>query len=137
MSPDRGEGPPTSEVPAPEGTGTHHDHHVDSAQSIGSRQVSWWSVHEYVEPLLVEAGSWPMVGTAAWCDLADDDPVKLAAIFDAAQHWALRIETSQAAMAEASRNVSTAADWSYIAQQLRDRAEFEREHPWAKRRVAS
>ena len=61
--------------------------------------VSWWSVHEYVERLLTDTGSWPMVGTPEWCDLADDDPRKRAAVFDAAQHFALRVETSQAAMA--------------------------------------
>jgi hypothetical protein len=35
-------GPPESEAPAPEGTGTHDDRHVDSTQNIGSEQVSWW-----------------------------------------------------------------------------------------------
>jgi hypothetical protein len=79
--------------------------------------VSWWPVHEYVEPLLTEAGSFPMVGTWEWHDLPDDDPRKLAAIFDAAQHWALRIETSQAAMGKASHDISAAADWSNIAHQ--------------------
>lgn len=99
----------------------------------GSRQVSWWDVHEYVQPLLTGTGSWPMVGTPEWCDLADDDPAKRAAIFDAAQHWALRIETSQAATAEASHDISTAADWPAIAQHIRDQQEFNAAHPWLKR----
>ena len=99
----------------------------------GSRQVSWWSVHEYVEPLLTQVAAWPMIGTPAWCDLADDDPRKWAAIFDAAQHWALRVETRQAAMAEASHGISAAADGPSIAQRIRDRQEFNAAHPWMKR----
>jgi hypothetical protein len=87
-----------------------------------SRQVSWWDVHEYVQPLLTDTGSWPAAGTPAWCVLADDDPRKLAAVFDAAQHFALRVETSQVAMAEASHEVSGGADWSHIAQQAFRRA---------------
>jgi hypothetical protein len=100
---------------------------------VSSRQVSWWSVHEYVSPLLTDAELWPMVGTPAWCDLADDDPVKLAAIFDAAQHYALRIETSQLAMADAGSEISAAEDWSHISQRIRDEGEFYAGHPWLKR----
>lgn len=90
---------------------------VDNTHNIGSRQVSFWSVHEFVTPMLAEEQSWPMVGTPQWCDLADDDPRKLAAIFDAAQHWALRIETSQEAQIQASHELSASADWSAIAQE--------------------
>lgn len=109
---------------------------TDAGHSIGSRQVSWWSFHEYAERLLTEAGSWPMVGTPAWCDLPDDDPRKRAAIFDAAQHWALRIETSQAAMAEASHDISAAADWPAIADHIKTRREFYAEHPWLRREAS-
>jgi hypothetical protein len=62
-----------------------------------------------------------MVGNPAWCALPDDDPRKVAAIYDAAQHHALRVETAQTALAEASRHVSEAADWSRIAREIRDR----------------
>jgi Protein of unknown function (DUF2742) len=110
----------------------HHDarpnhqqsaHTTDGTHYIGSRQVFWWAVHEFVSPLLSNIGSWPMIGTPEWCNLADDDPAKMAAIYDAAQHWALRVETSQAALAETSQNISAAADWSHISQQIRGRAE--------------
>jgi hypothetical protein len=83
-----------------------------------AQQVSWWSVHEFVQPYLDAAGPLPMVGTPEWCDLDDTDPCKVAAVFDAAQHWSLRVETSQQAMAEASRDVSAAADWSAIATEI-------------------
>ncbi|OBB71237.1 hypothetical protein A5759_23285 [Mycobacterium sp. 852014-52144_SCH5372336] len=54
---------------------------------------------------------WPMVGTLPWQHLPTDDPAKLAAIFDAARHWALRVDTAQAQMADASREVSESTDW--------------------------
>jgi hypothetical protein len=101
---------------------------------LASRQVTWWSVHEYVLPRLTAA--WPMAGTPEWCDLPDTDPRKLAALHDAAQHWALRVEACQLAMSDAGSEISAAENWSRIAQHIRDRAEFEGEHPWAKR-VAS
>lgn len=84
---------------------------------IESRTVAWWPVHQYVAPFLEEVGSWPMVGSLPWIRLPDDDHVKLAAILDAAQHWALRIEGNQTAMAEASKAVSASADWPAIAQE--------------------
>jgi hypothetical protein len=86
--------------------------------AVSGQQVSWWSVHEYVAPLLERAGPWPTLGTPAWCDLDDTDPRKVAALFDAAQHWALRVETCQQQLAEASRDVSAAADWSAIATEI-------------------
>jgi Protein of unknown function (DUF2742) len=97
---------------------TEHQHNAQDLQRlppISSRQVSWWSVHEYVTPRLAAAESWPMAGTPAWCQLDDDDPVKLAALCDAAQHHALRVETAQAALADASKAVSDAEDWSAVA----------------------
>src|SRR6478736_3987189 len=51
-------------------------------------------------------GGWPTVGTPQWCALDDDDPAKLAALFDAAQHWGLRIEACQQAYSDASSEIS-------------------------------
>lgn len=85
---------------------------------ILSSQVDWYDVHLYAKPLLESVGSWPMVGTPGWRYLADDDPAKLAAVCDASQHWALRVATSQEAMAEASRAISNAADWKAVANRL-------------------
>lgn len=100
-----------------------------------SQQVSWWSVHEFVTAHL-QVEHWPMVDSPDWCLLDDDDPRKLAALLDAAQHWALRTETCQQAQAEASRDISAAADWSAIAQKWRARSEFRAAHPWMKRVTA-
>ena len=80
-------------------------------------------MHLHVAPLLERVGDWPMVGSASWQQLDDDDPVKLASIYDAAQHWALRVETCQEARCEASREVSDAVDWSALATEIRQRRE--------------
>lgn len=90
---------------------------------MGSAQVSWWSVHQYVTAVLERIGPYPMAGTPAWCALPDDDPAKIAALLDAAQHWALRMEIGQQQFAEASRDVSGAADWSAIANESSRRRE--------------
>lgn len=88
---------------------------------IESRTVDWWSVHLYAEPTLTEVGSWPMVGSLPWQHLPTDDPAKLAAVLDAARHWALRIENNQTARAVASHEISAAADWSGIATEIHRR----------------
>jgi hypothetical protein len=106
---------------------------------MGSAAVSRWSVHEYVTATLDHAAPWPTVGTPEWCALPDDDTAKLAAIYDAAQHWALRVETCQAALAEASQAISVAPQelwgttWAAIGQNIRDRNEFHTQRPWMKR----
>lgn len=111
----------------------------------GGQQVSWWSVHEFVDQVVKQVNGWPMLGTPAWCSLAHDDPRKWAALLDGAQHHALRIETAQQARADASRAVSTAVywddsdtiatsvPWSEIARRHRSRAAFRATRPWAKR----
>ncbi|WP_082983499.1 DUF2742 domain-containing protein [Mycobacterium scrofulaceum] len=88
---------------------------------MSSQQVSWWSVREHVAPLLEAVGEWPMVGTPAWCALPDSDPRKLAAIYDAAQHWSLRVETCQQARCEASQTISTVEDWPAVTNEIRRR----------------
>lgn len=79
-----------------------------------SRTVAWWPVHRFVTPFLEEVGSWPMVGSLPWIRLPDDHPVKTASVLDAAQHWALRIENNQTALAEASKAISTSTDWTTV-----------------------
>jgi Protein of unknown function (DUF2742) len=110
-----------------------YDQHIRS-----SRQVAWWDVHLYRDRMLKQLGvtAFPTVGTPAWCALPDDHPAKLAAALDAAQHWALRVDTAQEQLAAAAQTISAAADWATIAKANRDRAEFTAANPWAKR-VAS
>jgi hypothetical protein len=78
-----------------------------------------------------------MCGTQEWTELLNNDPRKLASLLDASQHWVLRLESNQQAMADASSEVSAAADWSGIAQYIRDERGFAAAHPWLRRRAAS
>ncbi|MCF6386531.1 DUF2742 domain-containing protein [Mycobacterium sp. MBM] len=86
--------------------------------------MAWWPVHEFLAQVLAQAnvGPLPWVGSPAWCGLAADDPRKLLALAVAGEHWALRTEVGQAAMAEASRAVSSAADWAAAARDHQRRA---------------
>jgi hypothetical protein len=98
-----------------------------------SQQVNWSTVHEFVTAKLERIGSWPMAGTPAWCALDDRDPAKWAALLDAAQHWALRVETCQQARCAASSDISGAADWSAVARETFARNQFYAARPWMKR----
>jgi hypothetical protein len=95
---------------------------------MSSRQVAWYDrVYLSFKPWLDAVGGWPMIGTSEWAALPDGDPQKVAAILDAAQHWALRVETCQAELAEASQAVSGSAmvvygkTWGEIARGLAQR----------------
>jgi hypothetical protein len=128
MAPARTEATSTNDITGPTNNST-------IPTPTRSRQVSWWSVHEHVAPALAQAASWPTVGTPAWCALGDDDPRKQAALYDAAQHWALRLETNQEARADASREISAAADWSAIGTEWFRINQFYAARPWLKRVV--
>jgi hypothetical protein len=121
-----------------------------ASSAISSQQVSWWDVHSSVAPWLQIVGSWPTVGTPAWCALPDGNPAKLAALYDAAQHWALRLETCQVARADASKAIAGpypieisswgpeedgqfTVRWAAIAQEIREIREFYAKHPYLKR----
>ncbi|OYN81873.1 hypothetical protein CG716_04875 [Mycolicibacterium sphagni] len=98
--------------------------------------MAWWTVHEFVTPWLAGAGSFPMVGTPAWCALDGTDPAKWAAALDAAQHWALRLEYFQEELGEVSKAVAGAADWQQVAAEVQQRAGFYAAKPWLQRRTS-
>ena len=83
--------------------------------------------------MLAAVDSWPMLGTVAWSALADDDPAKWAALLDAAQHFALRVDSAQTALAETSRDIAAAADWSALAREINQRNDFYAARPWLRR----
>ncbi len=101
--------------------------------TVGARAVSWWSVHEFVQKFLNSAGHYPMAGTPAWCELADGDRRKWAALLDFAQHHALRMETAQEAQADAAKAVAVSADWSGVAREMRVREALFASRPWLRR----
>jgi Protein of unknown function (DUF2742) len=104
--------------------------------SVGARTVSWWSVHVWVQTYLDAAGHYPQAGTLAWCELADGDRRKWAAVLDFAQHHALRVETAQEAQAAAAKDIASAVDWSAIAGEIRSRSGWCASRPWMKRGAA-
>jgi Protein of unknown function (DUF2742) len=118
--------------PAPNNINRSRHATTDLHGNTGSRQVSWETVHSYVQRVVATAG-FPMVGTPEWCRLPDDDPRKAAAIYSAAEHWALYIEGNQRALAQASRDVSAAADWPAVARHVQQRREFHATNPWSRR----
>jgi hypothetical protein len=85
---------------------------------------------------LIAVQDWPLLGSPQWCALADRDPAKLAAVLDGGQHWALRLETNQQARADASHEVSAAADWSAVAREIKQHNDFHAARPWLRRVVA-
>lgn len=83
-------------------------------------QVSWYETHLFLESVLAKAncGSLPWAGTPAWCAMEDSDPRKLFALAQFGVKYALRIDTDQQAQADAAADISEAADWSAVAQQV-------------------
>jgi hypothetical protein len=89
---------------------------------VTARTVSWWPVHQLVVPVLDRVGSWPMAGSVRWVGLDNCDPAKWAAVLDAARHHALRVETAQMSLADASHAIAGAEDWAQIARETLQRS---------------
>jgi hypothetical protein len=106
---------------------------------IDSQSISWFPVQIFADQLAaahgidIVADELPHPGTPRWCSLPDDDARKAAALLLSASREALRHETEQQARAEASKAVAGAADWPQVAREIRQRNDFRRTHPWAKR----
>ncbi|WP_208859320.1 DUF2742 domain-containing protein [Mycobacterium europaeum] len=107
-----------------------------TAHRIASRTVDWWPVHLFVLPTLNEARSWPLAGSPAWGNLADDDPAKLASVLDGGRHDALRNDTISAALAEASKAIARSTDWSAVSRDINHRRHFYAARPWLRRSTA-
>lgn len=91
-------------------------------------------VRAVVAQILDQVGPWPTAGTPLWCELPDDDPRKLAAAREFSPHHALRVEVSQEGLAQASRAIADAEDWSDIATEMVQIRSFYEQRPWLKRR---
>ncbi|WP_041180171.1 DUF2742 domain-containing protein [Mycobacterium canetti] len=89
-----------------------------------SQQRAWWPVHQFLEAVVQQAnyGAIPVAGTPSWCALSDGDPRKLLALAIDGEHHVLRIETAQTALAEASCEISKAADWPELSRAIRRRS---------------
>ncbi len=99
-----------------------------------SRQVAWLTVHEFVQPHIEAAGPFPVVGTVAWQLLSGTDPAKWAAVLDAAQHYALRLDIEQETAIAAAQAISQSQDWGSVASKMRQRHDFYEQRPWLLRK---
>jgi hypothetical protein len=113
--------------PARNGTGpkntTNFLEHNHLPLHVASREVDWFSVHQFVMPLIERLGPLPWPGTVSWSELSDHDPRKLGAVLVAGMLWALNEDARQSAMAEAQRDLSRAYDWSATSRKMRARSE--------------
>ncbi len=79
---------------------------------VGFRQIAYLPVYGLVSPLLGDPGLVP--GTPVWCQLDGTDPAKWQAILWAAVGWTVNEDARQAAMADASREISASEDWELL-----------------------
>ena len=102
-------------APSPRSTG--------GERGVGSTQVAWFTVHEFVESVRaqLDCGPIPEAGTPDWQALADGDPRKLLACAEAGVHWALRRDTTQEQAAAASKAIAAATDWGQVAREITQR----------------
>lgn len=95
------------------------------AGTPASRQVNWYETFRYAERLAANHGvdlldhHHLVAGTPRWCGMDDDDARKLMALVLGGIREAVANDTRQAALAQASRRVSAAADWSAVARSIR------------------
>ena len=110
--------------------------------ALHSSQVSWLPAHEFAAQWAAEYGvdliddDLPNPGTPRWCGLPNDDPQKVIALLLRASKAVLHDEGDQQARAEASKAVAGSADWTAIAREADQLAEFRSARPWLKRLVS-
>lgn len=86
---------------------------------MNSQQVCWTAVLAFVERRGINPTTALIAGTPAWAALDDQHPDKLAAVLAAGVHHALRLDLNQEVVADASKAVAGAEDWSAVAQCIR------------------
>ncbi len=88
------------------------------AGSPASRQVSWFEVYTFAERVAAGHGlaldHHLIPGAPKWCGMPDTDARKLLAVILGGVRDALRNDTHQAAMAEASKQVAASEDWRRV-----------------------
>lgn len=96
-------------------------------RSPESRQVSWVEVYAFAQKWAAGQGIMlnPSViaGTPQWCGMPDEDAHKLMALIIGGVREALRNDTYQSDLAEASKAIAACADWSVMARSNRQRAD--------------
>lgn len=91
----------------------------DSHADLASRQVSWTEVYAFAEKWAAGQGialdPTVIAGTPHWCGMPDEDARKLLAVVVGGVREALRNDTYQSDMADASKAVAVSADWGQIS----------------------
>lgn len=94
---------------------------------VFNRQVNWYETFCYAEQIAANAGvaldHQLIAGTPRWCGMPDDDARKLLALVLGGVREALANDIGQEAMAEASREISGAVDWSAVARNMHRRSD--------------
>jgi hypothetical protein len=89
---------------------------------IESRQVNWYEVYAFAERVATERGvaldHHLLPGTPRWCGMSDGDARKMLSLVLGGVREALINDIRQEAMAEASREIASATDWSAVAQRV-------------------
>ena len=89
-----------------------------------SQQVSWFEVYAFAERLAARQGvdldHQLIAGTPRWCGMPDTDARKLMAVVLGGVREALNNDVDQEHRAAASREISHSADWSAVAQRVRN-----------------
>lgn len=85
---------------------------------MDNRQIAWFDVYQFVAPHLPSQIVLP--GTPAWLDLDDTDPLKRRNLLWPVIWWCLEQDARQTALADASRQISTAAPWAALAQRIQN-----------------
>ncbi|MCV7007915.1 DUF2742 domain-containing protein [Mycobacterium gordonae] len=88
-----------------------------------SQQVSWYETFTYATQIAQQHhisidSHLPIPGTPQWCGMPDDDARKMLALILGGVREALNHDTRQEQTADASRQISCAADWSATARRV-------------------
>lgn len=105
-------------------------------------EITWDPVRDFVRRVLGGRHTTIIAGTPEWAALDDNDPEKTVALLTAASRWALEQELDQidqrrAAAKDAATDISQARDWTAVAKRIRDRDQFDRDHPDLRRKKVS
>ncbi|MGV9827002.1 DUF2742 domain-containing protein [Gordonia sp. NPDC003429] len=103
--------------------------------------ITWGPVRDFVYRVIGGRTTTIIAGTPEWIALDDADPAKTDALITAGSRWVLehqldQLDEQRAAAKATAIDISQARDWSAVAQRIRDRDQWRRDHPDLERRVS-
>lgn len=109
------------------------------------------AVRAWAAPILDTHSGTPTLGSSAWCELDDDDPLRVVAAVRAGVAWVVETWSLPERLAadlraadldvvarvrSAGLDVADGTEWSEQSAQIRRRADWIATHPWTKRVTA-